>query len=231
MKIDGTGDTQLLDPTKDALPVFSPNGSKVLYRHSSTPLNGNCTYGAAIDGAWQGYVYGSGSNNSDIYVANRDGSSAQVAFSAVAYDWAGTQTSVIPSSTPVYRMANWMSHERLFTTDWNEVQTIKDKGGWVYEGLSFNAVSNSSIPVYRMANWKTHERLFTTDANEKDTIKDKGGWVYENIAFYADTSGTAVYRMANWKTQERLFTTDANERDAIKDKGGWVYEGVAFYAQ
>jgi subtilisin family serine protease len=51
----------------------------------------------------------------------------------------GDQTIQAEWSTaiPVYRMANWMTHERLFTTDWNEVQTIKDKNGWVHEGISF----------------------------------------------------------------------------------------------
>jgi hypothetical protein len=87
-------------------------------------------------------------------------------------------------SIPVYRLANWQTHERLFTTDWNEVQTIKDKNGWVYEGTAFYA-SYSGTPVYRMANWKTHERLFTTDWNEVQAIKDKNGWVYEGTAFYA----------------------------------------------
>jgi hypothetical protein len=84
----------------------------------------------------------------------------------------------------VYRLANWKTHERLFTTDWNEVSYIKDKNGWVYEGVAFYADS-SGISVYRMANWMTHERLFTTDANERDVIRDKNGWVYEGVAFYA----------------------------------------------
>jgi hypothetical protein len=134
------------------------------------------------------------------------------------------------NTTTVYRMANWKTHERLFTTDLNEVNTIANNNGWVYENIAFYA-NNSGSAVYRLANWKTHERLFTTDWNEVLAIKDKNGWVYENISFFGDTSGVAVYRMANWQTKERLFTTDWNEVQAIKDKNGWVHEGTAFYAQ
>jgi hypothetical protein len=131
----------------------------------------------------------------------------------------------------VYRLANWKTHERLFTTDGNEVDAIDGKDGWVYENIAFSVYDQvGGTAVYRMANWKTHERLFTTDWNEVSYIKDKNGWVYEGVAFYADSSGISVYRMANWMTHERLFTTDANERDVIRDKNGWVYEGVAFYA-
>lgn len=84
----------------------------------------------------------------------------------------------------VYRLANWKTKERLFTTDWNEAQTIKDKNGWVHEGTSFYA-ENSGTAVYRLANWKTKERLFTTDRNEVQSINGVNGWVYENLSFYA----------------------------------------------
>ena len=49
---------------------------------------------------------------------------------------------VVPneSKVAVYRMANWMTKERLFTTDLNEVNAIRDRNGWVYEGVAFNAV-------------------------------------------------------------------------------------------
>ena len=135
--------------------------------------------------------------------------------------------SVNPGSS-VYRLANWKTHERLFTTDWSEVQSIKDHNGWVHEGTSFYAASMGTA-VYRLANWKTHERLFTTDWNEVTSINNTNGWVYENLAFYAQGSGTPVYRMANWKTHERLFTTDYNEVVGIMNKNGWVYENLAFY--
>lgn len=139
----------------------------------------------------------------------------------------------IVSGNPVYRMANWKTHERLFTTNWSEAINNDGVNGWVYENMAFKAPESAGtgIPVYRMANWITHERLFTTDWNEVQTIKDKNGWVHEGTAFYASYSGIPVYRMANWKTHERLFTTDWNEVIGIKDNNGWVYENMAFYAQ
>ena len=84
---------------------------------------------------------------------------------------------------PVYRMANWMTKERLFTLNANERNTIKDRNGWVYEGVAFYVPTGGSVPVYRMANWMTKERLFTLSSYERDFIKDKNGWVYEGVAF------------------------------------------------
>ena len=40
-------------------------------------------------------------------------------------------------NAPVYRLANWMTKERLFTTSVTEKNTIAGNNGWVYEGISF----------------------------------------------------------------------------------------------
>jgi hypothetical protein len=136
---------------------------------------------------------------------------------------------------PVYRMANWKTAERMFTTDLNEANyAVQHYEGWVLEGIAFNVPSGTSgIPVYRMANWKTHERMFTTDFNEAQfAVQHYEGWVLEGIAFYVPTgtSGTPIYRMANWKTHERMFTADFNEAQyAAQHYEGWVIEGIAFY--
>jgi hypothetical protein len=144
------------------------------------------------------------------------------------YDWQSI------SNPMLYRLANWKTHERLFTTNKNEVFAAQNNdSGWVYEGVAMRVYDQSATgqsTVYRMANWKSKERLFTTSFDEVTAIKDKNGWVYEGVAFYGSASGTPVYRMANWMTSERLFTTDLNEVNHIKDKNGWVYEGVAYYA-
>lgn len=143
-----------------------------------------------------------------------------------------------PLSNPMlYRLANWKTHERLFTTNPYEVLSAqKNDSGWVYEGVSskvYNSADSNRVPVYRLANWITHERLFTTDQAEANhATQNLAGWVYEGIAFYASTStsDTAMHRMANWKTHERLFTTDLAEvNHAVSNYEGWVYEGKAFY--
>jgi hypothetical protein len=143
----------------------------------------------------------------------------------------------ISTGANLYRMANWKTKERLFTTNWEEVVAAqKNDSGWVYENIAMQVFTNNDIgrtAVYRMANWKTKERLFTTDFNEVQyAARNLDGWSNEGVEFYASTNSanTTVYRMANWQTKERLFTTDSRERDAIRDKNGWVYEGVAFYA-
>jgi hypothetical protein len=90
----------------------------------------------------------------------------------------------------VYRLANWITHERLFTTSAKERDNAVAKiPGWVYEGVAFYAPPSSatgSVPIYRLANWITHERQFTTSAAERDHAVAKiPGWVYEGVAFYA----------------------------------------------
>jgi len=90
-------------------------------------------------------------------------------------------------NAPVYRLANWMTKERLFTTSVTEKNAISGNNGWVYEGISFYTYANSitgTTPVYRLANWMTKERLFTTSVTEKNAISGNNGWVYEGAAFY-----------------------------------------------
>ncbi|MDB5178150.1 MAG: polysaccharide deacetylase family protein [Patescibacteria group bacterium] len=144
------------------------------------------------------------------------------------------------STVPVYRLANFMTHERLFTTNAAERDNaVQHLAGWVSEGTAFDSVQASepqAVPVYRLANWMTHERLFTTSAAERDNAAQHlAGWVSEGTAFYtvpaANTSAVPVYRLANWMTHERLFTTNAAERDnAVQHLSGWVSEGTAFYS-
>jgi hypothetical protein len=145
----------------------------------------------------------------------------------------------IQTLIPIYRLANWITHERLFTLNSAERDNaVAHIPGWVYEGVAFNAVPSTTtgvVPVYRLANWITHERLFTINASERDNaVAHLPGWVYEGVAFYtfpsSVTGSVPVYRLANWITHERLFTINASERDnAVAHLPGWVYEGVAFY--
>lgn len=167
-----------------------------------------------------------------------------------AYDDTGSGTNIIDyaastgatysfadaASTPLYRLANFKTRERLFTTSWPEVVAAQqNNSGWVYENVAmriYGSPAGDRTTVYRLANFQTKERLFTTDANERNAIRGKNGWIDEGVGFYGsnNTANMPVYRMANFITKERLFTTDANERNTIRDKNGWVYEGIAFYA-
>ncbi len=145
-----------------------------------------------------------------------------------------------PITSPfVYRMANWITHERFFTPDANEVLAAqRNYQGWVYEGVGFRAAkagSSDSQPLYRLANYITHERLLTANQAEIGYAQTHyPGWVYEGIAFYATSCGSGsepVYRAANWITHERLFTPNHAEVIAAQQNyRGWVDEGVGFCA-
>jgi hypothetical protein len=139
--------------------------------------------------------------------------------------------------TDVYRLANWKSHERLFTTSLAEANyAVANYEGWVLEGIAYQAYPASGAgksPIYRMANWKTHERLFTASLTEANfAVANYEGWVLEGIAFYGNdtASGSPVYRLSNWSSQERLFTISSQEANSVPGLYyGWVLDGVAFY--
>jgi hypothetical protein len=47
------------------------------------------------------------------------------------------------SSMPVYRLANWKTHERLFTTSVGERNyAVAHYDGWVSEGIAFYVPNN-----------------------------------------------------------------------------------------
>lgn len=261
-----TGDTnQLTSGMHSAFPQISPDGSKILY--SASYNNYTSIYQMNADGSGQEVVrdkdgvpivafwydwspdskqivyFAPNMATPSIYILNAFGERQLVAANASYSTRVAWQTKVAgsptpwPANAPLYRLANWKTAERLFTTNYQEVlKAQENNSGWVYENVAmqvYTEAGSNRTAVYRMANWKSKERLFTTNyAEVQYALQHYAGWVYEGIAFYAstDATNTPVYRMANWKTAERLFTTDANERDAIRDKNGWVYEGVAFYA-
>jgi hypothetical protein len=140
--------------------------------------------------------------------------------------WFGPTTTGL---NQVYRMANYITHERLLTVNAAEKTSLTGKNGWVYEGVAFQVPQTGGIPVYRLANYITHERLLTVNGAEKDSIAGKNGWVFENVAFVVPSNGfLPVYRLANYITHERLLTANGAEKDSIKGKNGWVDEGIAF---
>jgi hypothetical protein len=196
---------------RDGCPIYSPNGSSLVFVASPTEE----TSGTMVKMDIQ----------TEAKTVLKNGVSK-------IFDWQ-------PLNNPfLYRMANWKTHERLFTTNPEEVFHAQQvDNGWVYEGVGMKVYSTAGAdrtPVYRLANWRTHERLFTTNFDEIAYAQSlDSAWIYEGIAFYASTNprGAIVYRLANWKTKERLFTTNRDEALQVpRDDNGWVYEGVAFYA-
>lgn len=191
--------------------VWSPDGTKLFINRASTAPGSDANiYSHKID----------------------DATETLIASDASLYD-------VQPIASPfIYRLANWMTQERLFTTNPAEVYSaLLNSEGWVYEGIGLRSYRQSdanTVPVYRLANWQTQERLFTTSFAEVQYAQTLPGWVYEGVAFYQRSTSTAgaspVYRLANWKTQERLFTSSWDEVQSALSMDGWVYEGTSFYA-
>ena len=219
MVADGTNVTQLTNNYnyRYQYPTFSPDGTKIVVEREK--------FTAPAGSVLQILNAGTGA------VTNTYTPPCNVSFSSTSWQ---------PIAKPkVYRLANWKTHERLFTT--SNIEALgapQHYDGWVLEGPAFSidtASDAGAVPVYRMANWKTHERLFTTSASERDyALAHYEGWVYEGIAFYATQSPSSdampVYRMANWKTNERLFTTSLDEANyAVAHYDGWVLEGISFY--
>jgi len=130
---------------------------------------------------------------------------------------------------PVYRLANYISGQRLWTADANEKNSIAGKNGWVYEGIGFQVPQGGATPVYRLANYIDGERLLTVDLNEVRADVGHNGWVYEGCAFKIPDGGAMpVYRLANYISHSRLLTISLPEVQSVSGKNGWVYEGAAF---
>lgn len=242
------GQSVTLDDIPITYNIFSSTPSNLFYSYAICPyVYDDSGHTKLLPLSYCHSFYMNGNNNGQYYTNTLSGT-ALLYFPGInnisciivssadpdAYQDCGSPIRVnhVVTGNPVYRMANWQTHERLFTTNWSEAINNDGNNGWVYEQVAFKAPEgpDTGIAVYRLANWQTKERLFTTDWNEVQAIKDKNGWVHEGTAFYASYSGAPVYRMANWKTHERLFTTDWNEVQSIKDANGWVYESLAFYA-
>jgi hypothetical protein len=172
----------------------------------------------------------------DAAVANYPGWTYEgIAF----YGSNGAGTAPIAGKTPVYRLSNSITHERLFTTSaFERDNATAHYPGWTYEGVGFNGVGSSfagAVPIYRLSNSITHERLFTTSSTERDNATAHyPGWTYEGIGFYGVPSATPgsvpVFRLSNSIFPERLFTISSSERDnATSRYRGWSFEGIAFY--
>lgn len=219
MNPDGTGAVQMTSnyAYRYEHPVWSPDGTKILA--TRTTIGTTDPMDLVILDA------GTGSQLS-IYTP-----ACNVGFSSIGWQPLG--------KAKIYRLANWKTQERLFTSRAEAVTIPQNHDGWILEGAAFPVYDSNepgASPIYRLANWKTHERLFTTSSVERDyALAHYPGWVSEGIAFHATSTAGAglipVYRLANWKTHERLFTTSATERDyALAHYEGWVSEGIAFYA-
>lgn len=200
-------------PGSNRMPVFRFNDPATQSRIYSADMNSVAT---------QQYTY---NKNLDY-----EGIAFYVPLDSAKYD-----------SQSVYRMTNYITGERIFTQNPEEVLYAQDLyPGWKYEGVAFKSAPEAdatSSPIYRLTNYYKKERVFTPSKYEADyAVSHYPGWVYEGEVFRSyntQESGTVpVYRLVNWAYGGRLFTANKAEVDyAIAHYPGWVSEGIAFYTK
>lgn len=135
------------------------------------------------------------------------------------------------TTVPVYRLYTPVNGEHLYTTDWNEVQVLALRNGWIYEGIGWYAPSTGK-PVYRLYNDGLRNHLYTTDTNEVKVLTTRHGWKMDNNSkplFYSGGQ-VGIYRLYNEKLNGmHLLTTDANEYKVLPSHG-WQQEGTKLAA-
>ena len=136
----------------------------------------------------------------------------------------------VSSNVPVYRLYTPVNGEHLYTTDWNEVNVLTSRNGWIYEGVGWYAPSKGTS-VYRLYNEGLKNHLYTTDTNEVKVLTTRHGWKLDNNGkplFYSGGS-IGIYRLYNEKLNGmHLLTTDANEYKVLPSYG-WQQEGTKIY--
>lgn len=135
-------------------------------------------------------------------------------------------------SVDMYRLYNPLNKEHFYTSDKNERNTLKNKYGWVYEGIGWIAPSASKNPVYRLYSSITRDHHYTMDKNERDTLVRVHGYTYEGIGWYSDDAkGVPLYRQYApfLISGAHNYTTDKNEKKVLVKERGWIDEGIGWY--
>lgn len=86
------------------------------------------------------------------------------------------------SGAIVYRLYNPNAKQHMYTTDYNEAQSLVDVG-WKAETVTF-AAAREGKPVYRVYNPNTGAHHFTADIAERDHLVEVG-WNDEGVRWYA----------------------------------------------
>lgn len=143
------------------------------------------------------------------------------------------------SSTPVYRLYNYLSSEHLYTTDKSEYQRLVDitnqgKSNWIKEGVAWNAptkpaetqeTQTSNVkPVYRLYNaglgrLGRSSHYYTADTDEIKTLTTKKyGWKNEGVIFYSGGSVSIYTAYSEKLGSAHLYTATKKEYEGL-DKG------------
>lgn len=138
----------------------------------------------------------------------------------------------------VYWIVNKKTGENLYTTAWNEVNTLcNKKKTWTNKGIMWNAPA-SGTAVYRLVNKKTGDHHFTMDTKEvRQLTKVRKTWQADfsgKPVFYS--GGTKpIYRLyseSRWKANKagtHRFATSLASANSLRSSG-WANEGIKLYA-
>ena len=122
----------------------------------------------------------------------------------------------------VYRLYNPQTSQHMFTSDYNEAQTLSN-AGWNDEGVAWKY--GNGARVFRLYNKYDGNHMFTASLAEVVEMVLQG-WKLEGVAFKQGTS-YAVFRLYNKYTGDHFFTSNVDEKTACV-KAGWTDEGEAF---
>ncbi len=141
-------------------------------------------------------------------------------------------------TTPLYRVALAAQSKRLWTTDFVEIDYLKQRG-WVNEGIAFTVIKKDqtnypvgTVPVFRMYLQNKSVRIYTSTDAERSFLLSRG-WVNEGVVFFVYKQPTPgmkpVFRLINAvDSTQRFLTTNQIEVDYLKQRG-WNMEQIDFY--
>lgn len=149
--------------------------------------------------------------------------------------------SIPPESPAVYRFYSPITRHHLFTSDVNELNTLRMNNSWNFEGIAYyvkstGASCSSNESVYRFYSERLKVHMYTMDENEKAELLKlpQDAWRYEGVSFCTSPSklpnNRPVYRFYSDYLQSPLYTADENEKNELSQYADvWRFEGISYY--
>ena len=138
-------------------------------------------------------------------------------------------------TTTVHRFYNTETTSHLFTTDVNEVQSLRYLPEWRYEEPKFMSRSGD-IDVHRFFHKeKGHHLLTASQAEYENILQELPHYRYEGVAFKTGTTASigdgSVYRFRHDTEGSYFYTNDIDEFSFIQNNlPHLIFEGIAFHA-
>lgn len=128
----------------------------------------------------------------------------------------------------IYRMYHSGRKIHFYTRNKSEVDMLKSKSEWRYEGIAFSVSEHQGDPVYRLFNPRLGVYFYTKNQDEYKILASRG-WKQEGIA-YRSSGNIPVYRLYNKYVDRYIYTRNTSEYQSLSING-WRKEGIAWYAE